>query len=79
MESSYSDTKAGSIDGNISDLSIVDSLCQTEEAAIVGAIDETIASINVDILVVCCDIDEGWDGFGSLRLPKVLLVIKVDV
>ncbi len=79
MESSISSTHAKSVEGNKSDLSIVDGMNCTEERSIVCSFIESTASIYPNILIIALRINECWDFLGSLGLSEVLLLIKINV
>ena len=79
MEGSICSANAESVEGNKPDLSIVDGVDRSEEGTIVGALEETTASVDPNVLVVSLGIDQGGELLRCLGLSEVLLVIEVNV
>ena len=79
MEGSIGSTDAKSIEGDKSDLSIVDGVNGSKESTIISALKESTASVDPNILVITLSIDKARDLLGSLSLSEVLLIIEVNV
>jgi hypothetical protein len=79
MKSSICSAKNKGIDGDMSDLAIVDCLGCSEEGAIESTLSESVASVNPDVLVVSTSIHESRKLILRMALQIVCLIAEINV